>query len=166
MLSHPYSTKKTSLSAEQILNQFKALNDPQKILAYTDKLNKLHSKNLETQAELVPTTTLVTSTEPEFLKTQNFDIPAQNLVKTSTEPTRRPCVDFNPCKHGKCNLDNDTMQFSCACNIGYMGPFCDIMRHPCDFKPCEHGMCERVGDMYYKCLCQPNFTGVNCHISK
>ncbi len=38
------------------------------------------------------------------------------------------------------------------------------MTHPCDFQPCEHGICERVSDMFYKCLCQPGFTGVNCHI--
>lgn len=55
-------------------------------------------------------------------------------------------------------------EFACECNIGYMGPFCDLMRHPCDFKPCENGICEIVGDLYYKCLCKPNYTGVNCHI--
>jgi delta len=46
-----------------------------------------------------------------------------------------------------------------------MGPYCDLMRHPCDFKPCENGgHCEIVGDLYYKCLCRPNFTGINCQI--
>lgn len=77
---------------------------------------------------------------------------------------KRPCVDFNPCKHGQCVPNNQTGEFVCECSIGYMGPFCDLMRHPCDFKPCENGICEIVGDLYYKCLCKPNYTGVNCHI--
>ncbi len=66
-------------------------------------------------------------------------------------------------KHGKCML-NETGEFKCQCDIGYMGPFCDFIRHPCDFRPCENGICEIVGDLYYKCLCKPNWTGVNCHI--
>jgi len=77
---------------------------------------------------------------------------------------KRPCIDFNPCKHGTCKLNSTTGEFMCQCNVGYMGPFCDLMRHPCDFKPCENGVCEIVGDLYYKCLCKPNYTGVNCHI--
>ena len=81
-----------------------------------------------------------------------------------TNDIRRPCIDFNPCKHGTCQINNKTKEFMCQCNVGYMGPFCDLMRHPCDFKPCENGICEIVGDLYYKCLCKPNFTGVNCHI--
>lgn len=77
---------------------------------------------------------------------------------------KQPCVDFDPCKHGKCLLNNKTGEFRCECEVGYMGPFCDLIRHPCDFKPCENGICEIVGDLYYKCLCKPNWTGVNCHI--
>ena len=92
---------------------------------------------------------------------------------------RRPCVHFDPCKHGTCVPNNSSSSissetndaqvladFTCECNLGYMGPFCDLMRHPCDFKPCENGVCEIVGDLYYKCLCKPNYTGVNCHISE
>ena len=79
---------------------------------------------------------------------------------------KRPCVDFDPCKHGKCMLSNDTGEFKCQCDVGYMGPFCDLIRHPCDFRPCENGICEIVGDLYYKCLCKPMYTGVNCHIGE
>jgi hypothetical protein len=79
-------------------------------------------------------------------------------------PSKRPCIDYNPCRHGQCRLSNSTGDFSCECNVGYMGPFCDLIRHPCDFKPCENGNCEIVGDLYYKCLCKPNYTGINCHI--
>lgn len=63
---------------------------------------------------------------------------------------KKPCLDFNPCKHGQCLPNNQTGEFMCECNVGYMGPFCDLMRHPCDFKPCENGICEIVGDLYYK----------------
>jgi hypothetical protein len=79
---------------------------------------------------------------------------------------KRPCIDYNPCRHGQCKLSNSTGDFTCECNVGYMGPFCDLIRHPCDFKPCENGICEIVGDLYYKCLCKPNYTGINCHIGR
>lgn len=89
----------------------------------------------------------------------------ESLDKDDLTLTRKqPCVDFNPCKHGQCLLNNKTGEFRCECEVGYMGPFCDLIRHPCDFKPCENGICEIVGDLYYKCLCRPNWTGVNCHI--
>ena len=77
---------------------------------------------------------------------------------------KQACVDYNPCRHGQCRLSNVSNDFTCECNVGYMGPFCDLIRHPCDFKPCENGICEIVGDLYYKCLCKPNYTGINCHI--
>jgi len=45
----------------------------------------------------------------------------QSFKKESgQEDAKRPCVDFDPCKHGTCHLENDTMQFSCICNVGYM----------------------------------------------
>jgi hypothetical protein len=40
LLSVPSLTTKT-LTAEKILDEFKALNDPQKILAYSQKLSQL-----------------------------------------------------------------------------------------------------------------------------
>ena len=91
---------------------------------------------------------------------QNSNENFENSLKFESQ---RPCLDFDPCKHGKCML-NETGEFKCQCEVGYMGPFCDLIRHPCDFRPCENGICEIVGDLYYKCLCKPKFTGVNCHI--
>lgn len=75
---------------------------------------------------------------------------------------KKPCIDFNPCKHGVCQINNKTKEFLCDCETGYMGPFCDIMKHPCDFKPCLNGVCEIVSSTTYKCLCKPNYTGENC----
>ena len=107
------------------------------------------------------------SAEIEMLKHKSFALtPDLNKRNKTYVDLKRPCIDFNPCKHGDCDMNNETLEFSCICNVGYMGPFCDLMRHPCDFKPCENGVCEIVGDLYYKCLCNPNFTGVNCHIGK
>lgn len=192
LLSYPSLTTK-SLSAEKILNEFKALNDPQKILAYSNKISQLkvinqievsNSKNnISLPIDLtnkgsgedsVPEDNdedeaikIYSSAEVEMLKAQKYEL-SEDLKKPNTSYVhlKRPCIDFNPCKHGVCNLNNETQQFTCECNLGYMGPFCDIMRHPCDFQPCENGVCERVGDMYYKCLCKPNYTGVNCHVGK
>jgi len=96
----------------------------------------------------------------ESKRNQNPNEYFENSLKFETQ---RPCLDFDPCKHGKCML-NETGEFKCQCDIGYMGPFCDLIRHPCDFRPCENGICEIVGDLYYKCLCKPKYTGVNCHI--
>lgn len=98
----------------------------------------------------------------EAKRNQNPSEYFENSLKFETQ---RPCLDFDPCKHGKCML-NETGEFKCQCDIGYMGPFCDLIRHPCDFRPCENGICEIVGDLYYKCLCKPKYTGVNCHIGK
>lgn len=192
LLSYPSLTTK-SLSAEKILNEFKALNDPQKILAYSNKISQLKvikkievsnsktnisfpvynsSEGAEDKEALMEqnddsSLKIYSSAEVEMLKAQKYEL-SDDLKKPNTSYTdlKRPCIDFNPCKHGACNLNNETMQFVCECNLGYMGPFCDIMRHPCDFQPCENGVCERVGDMYYKCLCKPNYTGVNCHVGK
>ena len=167
------------MSAETILNKFKLLNNPSKILAFSQHINKLKTlkvsstrpktrTTLITQSPLTTTNTkpdIFSSAEVEMLKHQSYVLtPELNKKNKTYENLKRPCVDFNPCKHGSCDLNNETMQFSCICNVGYMGTFCDIMRHPCDFEPCEHGVCERVGDMYYKCLCEPDYTGVNCHI--
>lgn len=115
---------------------------------------------------------LKTTDEDEQISSASRELspPSKSNVKqllSGNEAIRKkPCVDFNPCKHGQCLLSNKTGEFMCQCNVGYMGPFCDLMRHPCDFKPCENGICEIVGDLYYKCLCKPNYTGVNCHIGK
>ena len=105
------------------------------------------------------------NTPPSLIaKSKASSVESSNEIIVADMENKKPCIDFNPCKHGKCVMNNETSEFECECNIGYMGPFCDLIRHPCDFKPCENGICEIVGDLYYKCLCKPNYTGVNCHI--
>jgi hypothetical protein len=105
------------------------------------------------------------NTPPNLIaKSKSSSVESSNEIIVADMENKRPCIDFNPCKHGKCLMNNETSEFECECNVGYMGPFCDLIRHPCDFKPCENGICEIVGDLYYKCLCKPNYTGVNCHI--
>jgi hypothetical protein len=105
------------------------------------------------------------NTPPSLIaKSKSSSPESSNEIIVADMENKKPCIDFNPCKHGKCVMNNETNDFECECNVGYMGPFCDLIRHPCDFKPCENGICEIVGDLYYKCLCKPNYTGVNCHI--
>ena len=42
------------------------------------------------------------------------------------------CELNNPCRHGTCFINGT--EIACKCDHGYMGPYCDLMRHPCDFK--------------------------------
>ena len=88
----------------------------------------------------------------------------KSLDKNTSEKPKIPCIEYNPCKHGICHMNDTTKDFSCECNAGYMGPFCDILKHPCDFNPCLNGVCEIISTTNYKCLCKPNFSGENCHI--
>lgn len=104
-----------------------------------------------------------TSAEVQMLQQQSLVFKTD---KNNTKESKMPCIDFNPCKHGICKIKNSTKEFTCECNVGYMGPFCDIMKHPCDFKPCENGVCEIVSSTSYKCLCKPNYIGENCQIGK
>jgi len=92
----------------------------------------------------------------------NSLINEQNKLLAS-KSNQLACTDFNPCKHGNCVLNNKTKEFACECFDGYLGPFCDIIKHTCDSKPCgTNGVCEIVSSTSYKCLCKPNFTGENC----
>ena len=136
--------------------------------------SKLITENEASRANLTSVSAKsldVDSSTEESKRQENTKADADIFVDIDAKETnvnidKRPCIDFNPCKHGSCHLNNQTGEFTCQCDVGYMGPFCDLIRHPCDFKPCENGICEIVGDLYYKCLCRPNWTGVNCHIGK
>ena len=64
------------------------------------------------------------------LETNQQPIESFKLDKIISQEMKLPCVDYNPCKHGNCLLNNVTKEFSCDCHPGYMGPFCDIMKHP------------------------------------
>lgn len=85
---------------------------------------------------------------------KSAEVQSKIVVSNNTNPKQMlTCELNNPCRHGSCYM-NDTI-IACKCDRGYMGPYCDLMRHPCDFKPCENGgNCEIVGDLYYKCLCK------------
>jgi hypothetical protein len=52
------------------------------------------------------------------------------VLGENESPNRRPCIDYNPCRHGTCKLSNSSADFTCECTVGYMGPFCDLIRHP------------------------------------
>jgi len=120
------------LSAQEILTEFKALNDPAKIMAFSDQINGLKTAVATTTTTTTTKTTSITP--PPTTSRTTSDLPAQvfseieleMLMKKSfqkesgQEEAKRPCVDFDPCKHGTCHLENDTMQFSCICNLGYM----------------------------------------------
>ena len=55
------------------------------------------------------------------------------IVSNNTNLKQMITCEFNnPCRHGTCYMNES--RIACKCDQGYMGPYCDLMRHPCDFK--------------------------------
>jgi hypothetical protein len=127
----------------------------------TDESNKYEKSLLNKSAKEL--SNYYSSSQLETIKQFKENI---KLDKNISEENKIPCIDYNPCKHGTCHMNETTKGFSCECNASFMGPFCDILKHPCDFKPCLNGVCEIISNTNYRCLCKPNFSGENCQIGQ
>ncbi|XP_018058154.1 PREDICTED: protocadherin-like wing polarity protein stan [Atta colombica] len=97
---------------------------------------------------------------------------------------REPCLNFEKCltvlKFGNASgfASSDTVlfrpiypvtTFACRCARGFTGSreayMCDTEVNLCYSNPCMNGgICHRR-EGGYSCICQPDFTGVNCEIS-
>uniref|UniRef100_A0A669F8D9 Slit homolog 3 (Drosophila) n=1 Tax=Oreochromis niloticus TaxID=8128 RepID=A0A669F8D9_ORENI len=76
---------------------------------------------------------------------------------------RQPSVDHNTqCSHGQCVPKGQS--YSCQCNEGYQGQFCNRRQEPpaCRGVRCGRGECRvsERGEPF--CHCQPGFTGPTC----
>ncbi|XP_022330542.2 uncharacterized protein LOC111128890 [Crassostrea virginica] len=66
----------------------------------------------------------------------------------------------NPClNNGSCSFNST---FSCHCNKGFMGNFCQYEKQPCSSFPCKNGGRCSSSRGSYKCMCHTNFLGQNC----
>jgi hypothetical protein len=57
---------------------------------------------------------------------------------------------------------NELIDFSCECQNGYWGDFCEF-KNPCQPNPCNNnGECSIIGSNNYFCDCSPSCQGNNC----
>uniref|UniRef100_A0A671XZN7 Slit homolog 3 (Drosophila) n=1 Tax=Sparus aurata TaxID=8175 RepID=A0A671XZN7_SPAAU len=66
------------------------------------------------------------------------------------------------CAHGLCVPKGQS--YSCKCNEGYQGQFCDRRQEPaaCRGQRCGHGECRVSESGEPVCQCQPGYTGPTC----
>ncbi|CAF3647199.1 unnamed protein product [Rotaria sordida] len=73
----------------------------------------------------------------------------------------RPCLHNSTCE----NLigTNQLSTYRCHCRIGYIGRNCEVaIVTSCERKPCIHGQCLKI-DLYTEiCICEENWTGIDC----
>ncbi|KAE9551386.1 hypothetical protein FO519_005394 [Halicephalobus sp. NKZ332] len=76
-----------------------------------------------------------------------------------------PCFGGkNKCKNGKCFSESSTGNFSCLCEKGFSGEFCDEDIDECEEKHpsrCYKGKCINTEGSYL-CQCDPGYEGPNC----
>ncbi|XP_076346447.1 von Willebrand factor D and EGF domain-containing protein-like isoform X2 [Tachypleus tridentatus] len=79
-------------------------------------------------------------------------------------------IEVLPCKcehKGKCvkspHYKSGNGNYTCSCNPGFTGEFCQFEVDPCAPDPCSHGMCIINGEGF-QCLCYVGFSGEFCQI--
>ena len=63
------------------------------------------------------------------------------------------CVGNECSEHGICVSKTD--DYSCVCDSGWIGKFCDVEQFPCESDPCLHGDCIHLGNNRFRCDCIP-----------
>ncbi|KAI8495877.1 calcium ion binding [Branchiostoma belcheri] len=71
----------------------------------------------------------------------------------------REC-DVSPCLHGTCSVHDQ--KFTCLCDAGWSGTYCDTLIDSCDSNPCLSGGTCVNEENGYSCICPPTATGNIC----
>ncbi|XP_019618930.1 PREDICTED: protein jagged-1-like [Branchiostoma belcheri] len=71
----------------------------------------------------------------------------------------RQC-DISPCVHGTCSVHDQN--FTCLCDSGWNGTYCDTLIDSCDSNPCLSGGTCVNEENGYSCICPPTATGNIC----
>lgn len=68
---------------------------------------------------------------------------------------------------GKCEPSENNDFYSCKCNLGYYGTFCQNKVSPCARLPClNHGYCSAIDSNAFKCYCRDGYYGLRCERCK
>ncbi|XP_022249947.1 von Willebrand factor D and EGF domain-containing protein-like [Limulus polyphemus] len=92
-----------------------------------------------------------------------------NLV-TRLSQSGLSMIEVLPCKcenKGKCVKSSyykaGNGNYTCSCNPGFTGEFCEFEVDPCAPNPCSHGMCI-ISSKGFQCVCYVGFSGEFCEI--
>ncbi|CBY41267.1 unnamed protein product [Oikopleura dioica] len=71
----------------------------------------------------------------------------------------------NSCISGKCILDDRySWGYTCDCDYGYGGPFCNIVIDKCALINCFMGSCDLDSSFWAQCKCSSGWTGWHCSL--
>ncbi|CAF0727708.1 unnamed protein product [Adineta ricciae] len=84
----------------------------------------------------------------------------QQLVPKTIDCASRPCLHNSTCEdYG----DKNSSIYRCHCRNGFTGRNCEVeIVTSCERTPCVHGQCIKI-DLYAElCICEKNWSGIDC----
>lgn len=112
--------------------------------------------------------THLTNPTDAFLRLLGVSSPEhrQSFIRcfSPTHAASRPaqCSTHRVCNgHGRCNL-TAPLGYTCACNEGFYGPFCDFQVDHCHPRPCGIGGVCQNSLTGYTCQCKVGYRGSKC----
>lgn len=88
------------------------------------------------------------------------------LQSNHTETGGVQLISSNVCgKHGMC-ISKPDGGFTCACDLGFTGAYCQENVNDCKENPCLNGGTCIDGINNYQCICKEGWEGVHCNINR
>ncbi len=69
------------------------------------------------------------------------------------------CIEKGCSKKGKCAVNSTNGYYSCECESGFGGEFCESEQ--CNPK-CKNGVCVKAATGFYRCECKSSYKGADC----